>query len=343
MNHEFSFNVNVSQLPCGPNDALYFSEMDADDGMSKYPTNKTCAKNGTGYCDSQRPRNLKFIAGQANNIDWVGTSAKSVIGNCISCYKEMDIWEANSISAAYTLHPCDIAGLYWCRGDHDFYGPSKTVDTTKKFTVVTQFINDSGTASGNLSETLCPSKNGVVIANFVHKIAAVPVVNSIIEAYCDAQKSGFGDTTSFQNHGGLVDMGKSLARGGVLVLSVWDDYAVNMLLLDSTYPTDCTKDGCFRGTCAITSGVPSDVESSASNVYVVYSNIRFGDIGSTYSGTSSSTTTNSSASTTSKSSSSTTTKSSASFITTTTTTTTTSSANGATQTHYGQCGSLYCT
>ncbi|KAG8977570.1 hypothetical protein FRB90_008759, partial [Tulasnella sp. 427] len=163
MNQEFSFDVDVSQLPCGLNGALYFSEMDADGGLAKYPTNKAGAKYGTGYCDSQCPRDLKFIAGQANNVGWVGTSANSGTGNYGSCCNEMDIWEANQISAAYTPHPCDPVGLYKCtgdacgspsrysgvcdpdgcdfnsyrQGDHDFYGPGKVVDTTKKFTVVT--------------------------------------------------------------------------------------------------------------------------------------------------------------------------------------------------------------
>ncbi|KAG6818592.1 hypothetical protein H0H93_003689 [Arthromyces matolae] len=64
VNQEFTFDVDVSNLPCGLNGALYFSEMDADGGMAKYPTNKAGAKYGTGYCDSQCPRDLKFIAGQ---------------------------------------------------------------------------------------------------------------------------------------------------------------------------------------------------------------------------------------------------------------------------------------
>lgn len=38
--------------------------MDADGGMSKYSTNTAGAKYGTGYCDSQCPRDLKFINGQ---------------------------------------------------------------------------------------------------------------------------------------------------------------------------------------------------------------------------------------------------------------------------------------
>jgi cellulose 1,4-beta-cellobiosidase len=63
LNQEFTFDVDVSQLPCGLNGALYFSEMEADGGMSKFPTNKAGAKYGTGYCDSQCPRDIKFIDG----------------------------------------------------------------------------------------------------------------------------------------------------------------------------------------------------------------------------------------------------------------------------------------
>ena len=38
--------------------------MDADGGLAKYPTNKAGAPYGTGYCDAQCPRDLKFIAGK---------------------------------------------------------------------------------------------------------------------------------------------------------------------------------------------------------------------------------------------------------------------------------------
>jgi hypothetical protein len=47
---------------CGINGALYFVKMDADGGLAKYPTNKAGAPYGTGYCDAQCPRDLKFIA-----------------------------------------------------------------------------------------------------------------------------------------------------------------------------------------------------------------------------------------------------------------------------------------
>jgi len=61
---EFSFDVDVSKLPCGLNGALYTVQMDADGGMSKYPGNKAGAKYGTGYCDAQCPRDIKYIAGE---------------------------------------------------------------------------------------------------------------------------------------------------------------------------------------------------------------------------------------------------------------------------------------
>lgn len=63
---EFTFDVDVSNLPCGLNGALYFTAMDADGGVSRFPTNKAGAKYGTGYCDSQCPRDLKFIDGQVS-------------------------------------------------------------------------------------------------------------------------------------------------------------------------------------------------------------------------------------------------------------------------------------
>ena len=77
----------------------------------------------------------------------------------------MDIWEANSEATAYTPHVCRDEGLYRCSGtecgdgnnryggvcdkdgcdfnsyrmgDKNFLGRGKTIDTTKKITVVTQ-------------------------------------------------------------------------------------------------------------------------------------------------------------------------------------------------------------
>ena len=49
--------------------------------------------------------------------------------------------------------------------------------------------------------------------------------DSISTAFCTAQKTAFDDTNSFQDKGGLEQMGAAMAQGMVLVLSIWDDHA----------------------------------------------------------------------------------------------------------------------
>ncbi|TCD66503.1 CENP-B protein 1 [Steccherinum ochraceum] len=314
LNQEFTFDVDVSTLPCGLNGALYFSEMAADGGMSTQPNNKAGAKFGTGYCDSQCPRDLKFINGQANVEGWSGdsNSANSGKGSNGACCNEMDIWEANSMAAAFTPHPCAGDGLQVCTGDacnggtaglcdpsgcdfnsfrmgdETFYGAGLTVDTTKPFTVVTQFLTSDNTTTGTLSEIRrLYVQNGQVIQNSKVNIPGIdPTFDSITDDFCTQQKTAFDDTNTFAQQGGLKQMGASFAKGVVLVLSIWDDYAANMLWLDSDYPTTspATNPGVHRGNCATTSGVPADVESQSGSAAVTFSNIKFGPIGSTFSG-----------------------------------------------------------
>lgn len=69
LGQEFTFDVDVSNLPCGLNGALYFSEMDADGGLARWPANKAGAKYGTGYCDAQCPQDIKFIDGQVSRCE----------------------------------------------------------------------------------------------------------------------------------------------------------------------------------------------------------------------------------------------------------------------------------
>ncbi|KAG9089413.1 hypothetical protein FRC06_001562, partial [Ceratobasidium sp. 370] len=109
-NQEFTFDVDVSNLPCGLNGALYFSEMSADGGLSAYSGNKAGAKYGTGYCDAQCPKDIKFINGEANVIGWTPSSnnANSGTGQYGTCCNEIDVWEANSMDTAYTPHPCTV-------------------------------------------------------------------------------------------------------------------------------------------------------------------------------------------------------------------------------------------
>jgi len=312
LGNEFTFDVDVSKLGCGMNGALYFVSMDEDGGKSKYSSNKAGAKYGTGYCDAQCPRDLKFINGEANAASWEASSndKNAGVGGYGSCCTEMDIWEANSISTAYTPHPCTTIGQHRCEGDacggtyssdryggtcdpdgcdfntyrqgvKDFYGPGMTVDTGKKFTVVTQFIKGS---DGNLSEIKrFYVQDGKTIENPSSTIEG-NTGNSITPDFCKSQKTAFGDKDTFNDKGGFAQFSKGLAQPMVLVMSVWDDHHSNMLWLDSTYPTDASPDepGKGRGTCETSSGVPSEIETSQASDQVTYSNIKFGPIGSTF-------------------------------------------------------------
>jgi len=115
-NREFTFDVDVSSLPCGVNGALYFVQMDADGGLSKYPLNQAGAAYGTGYCDAQCPQDIKFINGEANILSWTPspTDPNSGTGSYGTCCTEMDIWEANSFSSAVTPHDCTTNGQFRC-------------------------------------------------------------------------------------------------------------------------------------------------------------------------------------------------------------------------------------
>ena len=73
VNQEFTFDVDVSKLPCGLNGALYFSEMEADGGQAKYPAAKAGAKYGMGYCDAQCPKDIKFLYGSVSLTSYLST------------------------------------------------------------------------------------------------------------------------------------------------------------------------------------------------------------------------------------------------------------------------------
>ncbi len=119
-NKEFSFEVDVSQLPCGLNGALYFVEM-AEDGGKSEDGNSAGGAYGTGYCDAQCPHDIKFIAGEANNVGWEPSASdpSSGTGKYGACCTELDVWEANSMANALTPHTCDkniTGGAARCEG-----------------------------------------------------------------------------------------------------------------------------------------------------------------------------------------------------------------------------------
>jgi cellulose 1,4-beta-cellobiosidase len=64
---EFTFDVDLSSVPCGLDASLFIVGMDADGGLSKYPSTKAGAKYGTGYCDAKCPHDVKFIDGEVSS------------------------------------------------------------------------------------------------------------------------------------------------------------------------------------------------------------------------------------------------------------------------------------
>ena len=169
-------------------------------------------------------------------------------------------------------------------GNTSFYGPDMIVDTTQPITVVTQFITSDGTDTGTLSEIRrFYVQNDVVIPNSQSTIPGV-TGNSITDSFCDAQKTAFNDTNTFDTYGALGQLGDAFSKGMVLVLSIWDDHAVDMLWLDSDYPTgrDPSEPGVARGTCSTSSGDPTQVEANGSGIKVTYSDIRVGTLNSTF-------------------------------------------------------------
>ncbi|CAH0056051.1 unnamed protein product [Clonostachys solani] len=306
VNNEFTFDVDLSSVECGLNSALYFVAMEADGGMASYPTNKAGAKYGTGYCDSQCARDLKFIGGQGNYEGWVPSTSDSNagVGNKGACCAEIDVWESNSHSFALTPHACQNNAYHICTapncggtysenrfagdcdangcdynpyrlGKPDFYGKGKQVDTSKKFTVVTQFkttgMKQFFVQNGKRIDVPAPSYSGV------------PASSEITKAFCDNIFNVFSDYNRYSEVGGWTAIQNALAKPHVLVMSIWADHYAHMLWLDGVWPrdADASSPGKKRGDCPATSGVPDEVIANYPNAFVTWSNVRFGPIGAT--------------------------------------------------------------
>ncbi|KAK7420691.1 hypothetical protein QQZ08_010272 [Neonectria magnoliae] len=267
----------MSELPCGMNSALYLSEMLQDGGQSLSPLNKAGAYYGTGYCDAQCYV-TPFING-VGNIDGRG-----------SCCNELDIWEANSRATHIAPHPCSEPGLYECVGaecggmgvcdksgcawnpnrvnNTNYYGRGDTfkVDSTRKFTVVSQFVSDK---SGHLKELHRHYvQDNKIIQSAVVNIAGPPKINFMNDEHCEAVGA-----REFTRLGGMKGMGEAMTRGMVLVMSIWWDASGNMSWLDQGN----------SGPCNATEGNPTSILKVEPNPEVTFSNIRIGEINSTFS------------------------------------------------------------
>lgn len=163
------------------------------------------------------------------------------------------------------LGVCDKSGCDWNPyriGAKDFFGPGSnfTVDSSNKFTVVTQFITSDGTDSGDLTSIRRSyMQDGKHINTTSVTIPGSSEFNSITDAFCTARAQWMNDTDSFGQRGGLKRLGEQSDSGMVLVMSLWDDHAAQMLWLDSDYPAgaDPSSPGTARGPCSTSSGAPA--------------------------------------------------------------------------------------
>lgn len=110
-----------------------------------------------------------------------------------------------------------------------YYGSGADfVDTSKVFTVVTQFLTDD---SGTLSEIKrFYVQDGKTIGNAESNLSGVSG-NSITPDYCTAQKTATNNTDYFLTKGGWESVTDAMSSGMVLVMSLWDDVSIILLLL----------------------------------------------------------------------------------------------------------------
>jgi cellulase len=295
MNGEFTFDTDASNLPCGMCGALYFSEMEMSGGRSDL--NRAGAGMGTGYCDAQCYTDFTWVNGVVGLHHGLSgrlclimlTFMEANLNETGSCCAEMDFWESNSAATKISPHTCNKPGLYQCQGEEcgldrlgvcghtgcgfnpfnqgaeHFYGPSAnmTIDTRRPFTVVTQFFTSDNTSAGQLVEIRrLWVQDGKVIQN---PQAESGLGNSITENLCD-------EGSTYVAHGGMKGMGESLARGMVLVMSIWNQPDGWMRWLDAG----------GNGPCDPSEGDPKVLKQKYPGTSVTYSNIRWGEIDSTY-------------------------------------------------------------
>ncbi|KAJ6524001.1 cellulose 1,4-beta-cellobiosidase precursor [Mycena capillaripes] len=291
LNMELSFDVDVSQLPCGLASSLSFKEISADGGFSQDPLNQAGAGWGTGNCDGRCSTDRQFIHGLPN------------VGNTLgACCNEFRLWQGSAVSETMVAHPCVSSGLTTCtaascdvtgcefnpfrEGNRTFYGggPTFSLDTSRSFTVVTQFITSSNSPTGALSSIRrLYIQDGTILPNPTSMIPGISPTNEFTDEHCNEQKPVFEEPDVFASLGGLSTLGKAFQRGMILEMGIDEDRVDHMLWLDSSFPPGANPQvpGVIRGPCGTATGAPEDVEANDRGAQVVFSNIKYGPIGST--------------------------------------------------------------
>jgi cellulase len=110
-------------------------------------------------------------------------------------------------------------------------------------------------------------QDGKVIQNAAVNVTGPPAINYIDDQYCNATGA-----TRFMELGALEGMGHPLSKGMVLIFSIWWDTGGYMNWLDTGN----------AGPCNTTEGNPSVIQSIQPNTAVTFSQIKWGELGSTF-------------------------------------------------------------
>ncbi|KAK4177407.1 family 7 putative glycoside hydrolase [Triangularia setosa] len=305
LGNELSFDVDLSTVGCGINSALYFVAMDADGGMERHkPYNQAGAEYGTGYCDGSCQNNQRFVGGRAatnkHDARWQEWQEDG------ACCPEFAVWNSNAHSYSMSSHICEHDDYDLCNGPYckpgfvdpevrpgppecvtfgcehnpyrmgakEFYGKGKLIDTTKNFTVVTRWEEDR--------QYQFFIQDGKKIDVPLPNLEGLPKTNGLGEDMCAVQAEVFSERNSWIERGGWeTHQRQVLNRPMVLVTSIdANDFWAWNIWLDSRLGDEGIV-GAERGPCPQEGNEPLTVQVSNPQAKVVWSNIRFGPIGST--------------------------------------------------------------
>merc|ERR1711998_112339 len=308
---EVSVTVDMSGTHCGLNGAIYFVEMDKD-GDKGLGDNNAGAEYGTGYCDAQCPRDLKWIKGKANiKPHWVPIEKDPMKnigeGGRGICCAELDLWEANRHSMQLALHPMDsdkpqVVCEEKATGKEIPCGSQKSGErdlgpTDRNGCYLNpyllghkKFYGPSADHTINTMKpftivTQFPEKNGELDGMYQYYIQNGKKIefpdfgygsgNVMTDDWCEKFRAATDETKSFQKNGGMKQFGAAVKRGMTLVVSFWDDMATNMEWLDSDTYGD-------RGTCKAGEGDPKNLREKHPDAWFAARHVRWGPIGSTH-------------------------------------------------------------
>jgi hypothetical protein len=181
--------------------------------------------------------------------------------------------EANNRAMSFRAQPCDHAGSSkdgecaapgcgynaYRFGLTEFWG--RTINPRQKLTVITQFVS-AGPALTEIRRIYI--QGGRLFQNPPVKIADHGEYSAISDEFCRASATDW----EAQEWRKLTGLGESMAHAHVLVFSLWDGDDMGWLDADANGPCEDPP--------------KESIEADSPEMTVTWSNIRFGDIDTTY-------------------------------------------------------------